>query len=255
MANEDPYAELDIGAFLDGQLDEAGRRAALSRLSLDPLAAARAMGDMALAQALRNAAMAQEDTPTPRLVRSARRLQRSLALRLYRRWSARAAAVLIVFLAGYGLGEADLGLRQASAPAFVSEAMMSHRTALVRASMVSQPESARFDPAEIRTATQISLPPVPPSWRVTDAQIYPSDDGPSVGLSFATPEGAVSLFAFRTQTARALAPQAVKAAGKTRIAYWQEGDLAFALISGMPAQRLEAIAQRMALADLPGHAS
>jgi anti-sigma factor RsiW len=254
MPTESPAGDLDLHAFMDGQLDDAARRGALNRLAHDPEAAARVMGDMAIGHALRTAAGADPARPSAVLERSARRLQRSLAVRPYAKWAARAAASAAVFLAGYALGEADVRPTPADAPPFVAEALMAHRTALIRARMASQPETPRFDAAEIRVATKIALPPLPADWRVTDAQVYPSDEGPSIGLSFATPSGSVALFAFRTDAQRQIAPTTLRE-GPQRVAYWQEGDLAFALIGPMPARRLEAIAGRMARADLPGHAS
>lgn len=254
MTGDERIDDLDLNAFMDGQLDEAGRRAALNRLAQDPEAAARLMGDMALAHALRSLAQAEPAEPSPILVAQARKVQRALALRPYMRWAGRAASLALVFAAGFLAGEAELPAPKAAAPAFVSEALMSHRTALVRAAMASQPETTRYDPAEIRRQTRIALPPQPSGWRVTDAQVYPSDEGPSVGLAFATPAGPVSLFAFRTDESRVIQPTTIPD-GRAHVAYWQEGDLAFALISRMPAGRLEAVAEQMAAADLPAHAS
>ncbi|WP_395673391.1 anti-sigma factor family protein [Phenylobacterium sp.] len=239
----------DLDAFIDGQLDEAGRRQALNRLAHDPAAAARVMGDMALAHALRTSAFADCAEPSPQAMAAARRLQSGLASRRYWRWAARAAAGLAVFVVGYGLGEIDLR-PPTQAPDFVSEALMSHRTAALRAVMASQPETPRYDPVEIRRATRIALPPRPPGWKVTDAQVYPSDEGPSVGLSFATGSGPVSLFAFRTGEDDPIGPTTV-AGGETHVAYWQEDGQGFALIGDLPPAGLQAIAAQMAGADLP----
>ncbi|MCR5878153.1 anti-sigma factor [Phenylobacterium sp. J367] len=253
MTGDDRIDDLDLNAFMDGQLDETGRRAALNRLAQDPEAAARLMGDMALAHALRTLAEAETADPSPALTASARRLQRGLAWRPYRRWAARAASLAAVFVAGFWAGAADMPVAP-GAPAFVADAIASHRTALLRAAMTSQPETPRYDADEIRAATDIALPPRPAGWRVTDAQVYPSAEGPSVGLSFATPSGAVSLFAFRTDERRTIAPTTIRSE-PGQVSYWQEGDLAFALIGRMPAGRLEAAAEALASADLPAHES
>jgi anti-sigma factor RsiW len=249
MTSDDQHEDLDLGAFIDGQLDEAGRRQVLNRLAHDPEAAARVMGDMALAHALKTAAFSETAEASEETLAKVRRLQGGLASRGYWRWAARTAAGMAVFVVGYGLGEIDLR-RPAQAPEFVTDALMAHRTAALRAAMTSQPETPRYDPAEIRRATRIALPPRPAGWQVTDAQVYPSDEGPSIGLSFATGEGPVSLFAFRTGETGAIGPTTLED-GEGHVAYWQEDGQGFALIGDLPAAGLQAIAMQMARADLP----
>jgi anti-sigma factor RsiW len=249
MTSEDQQDDLDLHAFIDGQLDEAGRRQALNRLAHDPEAAARVMGDMALAHALKTSALAEPAEFSPGTLAAARRLQGGLASRGYWRWAARAAAGLAVFVVGYGLGEIDLR-GPSEAPEFVADALMAHRTAALRADMASQPETPRYDAAEIRRATRIALPPRPAGWQVTDAQVYPSDEGPSVGLSFATGAGPVSLFAFRTGETSAIGPTTIEDGGG-HVAYWQEDGQGFALIGDLPPAGLQAIATQMAGAELP----
>jgi anti-sigma factor RsiW len=254
MPDRDPLEDVELNAFIDDQLDSAGRQAVLDRLAGDPDAAAQVMAHMAAAQALRNAALAAPQSPSADLQRQARSLGRALAVRPYVGWARRAAAMLVLFVAGFALGETDMRPRPAPPPAFVSEALMSHRTALLRAAMISQPETPRYDPAELRAATRITLPPQPSGWRLTDAQVYPSDEGPSIGLSFDTPMGQVSLSAFRTRAVREIAPTLLTA-GQGHVAFWQDGDLAFALIGEAPTTYLQATAIRMAEADLPDPAS
>jgi anti-sigma factor RsiW len=245
-ADEETAQDLDINAFLDRELDEQGTREVQLRLSRDPTAAAQVMADMAIAQALRAAGGLELAKPSPATLRLARRLENALASPWRRRYAVQAAVVLLSLGCGWFLGSAKSHLEGlARAPAFVDEAVMSHRTALLRARMDSQPEVTTYDAKEISTATKISLPRIPYTWRVTDAQVYPSAEGPSVGLSFLTPQGPVSLFAFHTSAADKIAPTIVQR-GSSYVSYWQTDDLAFVLIGGSNPKGLQTIAVDLA---------
>jgi predicted O-methyltransferase YrrM len=128
----------------------------------------------------------------------------------------------------------------AEASSFIDEAAASHRTGLLRQTMRSQVESTRLDRAEIARSTGIRLPALPADWHVRDVQLYPTEDGPAVALSLATPQGdAVSLFADRAETPAEAKPLIATRSGES-IAYWEDGDLAFALTGTLtPARTLE----------------
>src|SRR3546814_15431563 len=84
---------------------------------------------------------------------------------------------------------------KAAVPEFVEEALMSHRTAMVRSRMPSQVEIPNFDPADVRNATHIAVPEMPRGWRVEDVQLFPSDYGPSLQLvTDVGPDRLLSLF-------------------------------------------------------------
>ena len=83
-------------------------------------------------------------------------------------------------------------------PAYLADAIMAHRTTLIRTAMHSQPEVPSYDPAEIRTATAIVMPSLPGGWEVANVQIFPSTFGPSVEIVIRTEAlGTASLFAVR----------------------------------------------------------
>jgi anti-sigma factor RsiW len=116
-------------------------------------------------------------------------------------------------------------------PAFVEEAIRAHQTAELRDQMPSQHEAGTFDAADIRAATAIVLPDMPAHWSVKDAQIFPSAYGPSVELTLAPAKGdRLSLFAVRPGTF-AVQQVLLKQEGMTQAAYWQIGEVAYALIS------------------------
>ena len=97
--------------------------------------------------------------------------------------------------------------------------------------MSSQAEVSRFDPAEIRSATAIVLPTMPAEWSVRDAQVFPSTYGPSVELEVEPQSGErLSLFAVRPGNF-SVQQVLLKQEGQTNAAYWQIGEVAYALIS------------------------
>ena len=168
---------------------------------------------------------------------AARLLERALSRRRVFSVFRRAAAIALFVAAGW-TAHAVLGpfgatevVASTPPPAFVEEAVRAHRTTLLRDSMTSQPETETFDPAEIRSATAIVLPDLPRGWRVVDTQVFPSAYGPSVELVLEPATGErLSLFAVRPGSF-AVQHVLVFHADSARAAYWQIGDVAYALVS------------------------
>ena len=152
----DPITEADLHAFVDGQLDVARRMEIEDHLARHPEIAARVMADLRARDAL---GLAFGGRPARRstlqVMDAARRLERGLIWRRIGVRLRRAAAVVLLVGAGW-LAHAQVGLFEITdteasptPPAFVEDARHSHHTALIRARMVSQPEAADYDPAEI----------------------------------------------------------------------------------------------------------
>jgi hypothetical protein len=100
--------------------------------------------------------------------------------------------------------------------------------------MPSQPEVKTYDRDDIRAATGIVMPELPKGWTVIDVQVFPSDFGPSVETSVRTEEGAlISLFAVRPGQ---FAVEPVKDLDfmDAEAAWWQLGEVAYAVISSTP---------------------
>jgi anti-sigma factor RsiW len=250
MNPDDRAHQHDINAYLDGELDPTAARAVELYLAEHPDQAAAAMADMAIMHGLRSAAAVSEP-PSPRVLKAAKRLQGSFRTRSVSRRFAAAAVLTLVYLGGWATAELTpagaAGLFQ-RAPEFVDEALMSHRTAILRARMNSQPEVTTIDRREIRAATKIALPSLPAAWRLTDAQVYPSDEGPSLGLAFRSPTGPVSLFVFHAQGARSIEPTVVQR-GAAYVSYWRSKDLAFVLIGPSDPHQLRQLATMVATND------
>lgn len=163
------------------------------------------------------------------------------------RHAMRAAGMALLIATGW-IGRSTLGEFPAPAQAnsFIDEAAASHRTGLLRQSMASQIESPRLDKAEIARSTGIALPALPAGWAIRDVQLYPTPDSPAVALSLQTGRGEVlSLFADRAETPAEGKPMMAHRADEN-IAYWEEGDFAFALTGSLPAPRVLQLAAEIA---------
>jgi anti-sigma factor RsiW len=248
----DPVSEDDLQAYVDDQLAVARRIDVEAYLSRHPAEATRVMADLRVRDELR-LAMAQaipiRDTVT---TDAARRLERGLSRGRLLSQLRRAATIAFLIGAGW-LAHAysgPLGIRTVVAsslpPAYVSDAIMAHRTTLVRAGMHSQPNVRAYDPAEIRAATAILLPALPADWEVMDAQIFPSAFGPSVEMAIRTESfGTVSLFAVRPGTFDVV-PATLLARDGLTAAYWQVGEVAYALVANADARELDKGAIKLA---------
>jgi anti-sigma factor RsiW len=254
MSPDDRVQAHDINAYIDGELDASAARTVELYLSERPEAAAAAMSDLAIMHGLRAMASAPV-TPSAEVRKAAERLQGGLRGGGSSRRVAAAALLTLVYLGGWATAQvvpSDPRLLQ-NGPEFVDEALMSHRTALLRARMTSQPEVTTIDRNEISAATNISLPAIPNGWSLTDAQVYPSDEGPSIGLAFRSPTGPVSLFAFHIEGHDSIRPTVVQR-GPAYVSYWRTKDLAYVLIGPSDPRQLGRLAEAVAKSGGTGKA-
>ena len=159
----------------------------------------------------------------------------------------RAMAIAGLLAAGWvargSLGEFP---QTAQAGTFLDEAAASHRTGLLRQNMASQVESATLNAEEIRRSTGIILPALPRTWRITDAQIFPTADSPAIAVSLVTPAGEqLSLFADRAETPAEGRPLIARRESDI-IAYWESGDMAYALTGRTAPRRIMMLAAEIA---------
>ena len=155
----------------------------------------------------------------------------------------RVATLLPLLAVGWVMGEVlqSTASLAASEP-FLDRAVASHRTTLLRQDMESQVEMRTYNPGELSAVTGIAMPAIPDGWQVNDTQLYPSTYGLLVQIYLRTPKGEpVSLVAMRIDTRAGRTPLLEDRAGE-RVAYWEEGDSAFALVSQLPSSRLLALA-------------
>jgi anti-sigma factor RsiW len=248
----DPILDADLDAYVDDQLDVARRIEVEAYLSSRPEAAARVMSDLRSRDELRLALAGSNGMARPATSDAARRLERALTRDRYLKTLQRMAAVGVLVAGGW-LAHATIGplsvtkvVASTPPPAYVEDAIRAHKTTMVRAGMNSQPEVTDYDEAEIRAATGIVMPELPGDWRVTDMQVYPSQFGPSVELALQAGDlGPLSLFAVRPGEFDVV-PVTISDSTDVAAAYWQVGEVAYALVVRADAHDLERTASRLA---------
>ena len=210
-----PIGEADLQAYVEGTLDEDARSAVEGYLACNPDLAARVMTALHLRG--RSGAPATSRRPRRRLVQAA------VALAICVGSGALGWSVAATHEAE-GWREADGGLP----PDYVEDAADSRQASVLRAAMRSQAETPTLDAAEIRRAMRLRLPHLPRGWRIVDVQVYPTDDGPSVNLVVATPQGRrLDLFAIRA--ASGVRRPELARRGKEIVAFWTRDSSAYVL--------------------------
>ncbi|MBA1154630.1 anti-sigma factor family protein [Microvirga mediterraneensis] len=246
----DPITEADLLAYVDEQLDPARRIEVEEHLARDPEAAARVMADLKDRDTLQLLHAPPLPRPAEPMLAAATRLERALGWReLGLKLRRIAAVVALISFGWFAHWQVGLGISDSEAspkpPAFVEDALHSHETGLLRARMVSQPQVAAYDAAEILSETGIQLPPLPEDWRVRDAQIFPSRHGHSVELAIDAGDlGRVSLFAAQAPAFNVIAPSLARF-DTAKAVYWQTGQLAYALTGNGSDKALERAALRL----------
>ncbi|WP_245648845.1 anti-sigma factor family protein [Sphingomonas sanxanigenens] len=246
-------SDVEIDAYLDGELDPERRLAVEDHLTRCPEAAARMLADMRARTALRLAHAEPHDAP-PDLLATADLLsarlaggksRRSVATRFFSPARLGAIGALAAVFCGVLLIGPTMEV-SAGAPDYVSDAVTSFRTGLLRETMVSQPETSVFDAGDVMRSTQIRVPVLPDHWQITDVQIFPSDDGPALQIMARTAAGQpVSIFAVRNAAAAPLRPVVVRK-GDASVAYWRHGDIAYALTGMDSPEALDIAAEDLA---------
>ena len=232
----DTVTDLDLQAYVDDQLDDWQRLRVEAHLARHPQAAAEVMQDMRLRRELR-LALAPTAPPPPQTRIAAGRLARALRqherMRRLVRLVPVASLVAVGWLAHAGFGPLSVtpGVAAMPPPPVVQAALAARQASLLRLPMHSQHPSPDLDPAEIRASTGILLPRFDPAWRLRDAQVFPSPQGPGVELVFQDAElGRLTHFAVRTGHFAVTLPQAERH-GQDSIAWFQIGETAHVLIA------------------------
>jgi anti-sigma factor RsiW len=248
----DPVGDADLLAYIDDELSPERRVAVEDYLSQRPELAARVMSDLRGRDELRLAM--GEQTVLVRLETqvAAHRLQGALVRDSYfatvRRWGAVAALIALGWFAHaefLSMGKFDGASLAAAMPSYVDEAARAHKTALLRASMHSQPVQPEYDREEIRSATAIDIPALPADWEVLDVQIFPSAKGPAVEIAVKAGDlGTLSLFAVRPGRFDVL-PARVTSNKDLTAAYWQMGDVGYALVGAADGGALNEAATKL----------
>jgi anti-sigma factor RsiW len=250
MKMVDPIIDTDLDAYVDGELDVARRIEVESYLSENPAIAAKVMADLSIRGELRLALAGEVPAGRAETREAARRLERGLSYGRVLGTIQRIAAVAVLVTAGW-VAHSPLGAFTATEvvastrpPAFVEDAARAYRTTEVR-EQAEPGASTAYNPDEIRAATGIVLPDLPQDWVVSDAQIYPSEFGPSVELAIAKKGERLSLFAVRPGSFSVEKVSHVSLDG-VQATYWRIGEVAYVLIADGKSSNLDSEAGQLA---------
>lgn len=240
----EPPSETELGAYLDGELDLPEQLRVEDYLASQPPAAAELMAHIRIRTALR--LLARDDVASSEpTVLLPERASRFIPQPKLLRWCVR-AAVAVAVVAGLGAVTLPTTSLFASPPEYVSDALMAHKTGLLRANMASQLETPIFDAEEILHSTSIRIPKLPEGWTITDVQVFPSDVGPSLQIMVRKPDQQdVSIFAVRAPSSAPSAPVAIRR-GNESVAYWRNHEISYALTGAEPPEALDLAAEDLA---------
>jgi anti-sigma factor RsiW len=241
----DSIAEVDLWAYVDGQLDVGRRIEVEDYLSRHPEAAAALMADLKNRDTMR-LVLGDRRSPRADALEMARQLDRKLVARQLKRMLPRvsfgALILLCVWLGQDEIGEMLVTTSQAAIPSFANEAFETYTTARVRNTMTSEVKSATLDRAAIKRATRIIFPQPSGDWRVLDTRLVPSDEGPGLEISLDAGRGdPLTFFAVQTRDHAPSLPIAIEMGGAA-VAYWRKGDFGYALAGNLSAVELDQIA-------------
>lgn len=197
----DPEAqiELDIDAYVNGQLDGERRFAVAEYLASHPDRAAEVMAALYMTEGLR-LALGTVETPVPEQLHLATaRVGRGLeGWQRMRRWlpfAAAAAMFAFGWTAQSVLTEPQPG-KQAAGVAELFEAALDAQDAVsVRLSLASEIGPMPQNAAEISARLGITLPELPQSWTIRATQVVATPERPGLAMVIDTPDlGEIMLF-------------------------------------------------------------
>lgn len=232
----DAVSDLDLHAYVDGQLDDWQRLWVEEFLSRHPQVAAQVMQDLRLRRELRLAFVngpAADAASRAAALRLSRGLRRDTRLRRLLRVVPVMALLLTGWLANEGLGPLSVRPLVAAQPPHpvVAAAISAREASIIRLPMRSQPQTHELDADELRAATGILLPRPDPDWAIRDAQVFPSPQGPGIEIVFDAGEmGQVTHFAVRPGDFAVNLPQ-LEQHGTSNVAWFQIGETAHVLIA------------------------
>ncbi len=242
--------ELDLHAFLDGQLDPRQEAQVLARLETDPDLRAR-MRAMAEQDLLVKIAAAEGGLPAGNISPVSNRLLQGL--RRHARWqrASRVAAAVGLFILGWGARDASDQWLQTKLPGYAREALANHEVfAEARPASV---EASSNSPAELRRllASQLGTAMEPPQLqsvglRLIGARRTITDDGPGSQLIYEDGQGhRITLLVAPSEDEPDAETLAVTEAQGYVVGFWRGAHFGYALIGREPEIQVLQVAAAM----------
>ncbi len=238
----DTIDEIEIQAYIDGELDLMQQLAVEDHLSRHPILAARVMADFRTRSALQLLSK-RDRTLSPALTKTVESIQKR------RRPFWRASILGLATVTCTGLLTVlmlNIGPNMAPPPpAYVSLAAASHRSIKDRSSFaVKQPVSDHTQ--ALLQASRIAIPKLPENWHVTDVELLNATAVPAMLIAIQTTEGHdLSILALREPSTAPQEPDTVRN-GSESVAYWSKGDFSYALTGEGDPKQIDATADALA---------
>lgn len=239
MTPGDIITDEEMHRFIDGELSDARRAEVQAKLARDPQRAAEVFAEADRMTALR-APHARQIFATRANVEAATRLRR----KFWQRWLLSAArvpvAAALIFAVGGVMGWSMRPLPSQTVDGnFVLAAREALRVAHLDAGPNQDSEHKQEKIERLVGAINISVPPLPSTWTVTDVQVQPWQGKQSLVVTANTQAlGQVTLVAAPMNEEEAV-PVTLAADGRIPTVYWQTGGTAYALMGPAPSDRLE----------------
>lgn len=235
----DKVDDMEIEAYIDGELDLSRRLAVEDHLSRHPDLAAKVMADFRNRSALQ--LLTRADVILSRsLSGTVEKIRKEGRMFWYRRPALGLAAMAIVALTGVVVLE-----RNNRPPSYINLAVTSHRTLADRIGFgVNKPVSERTH--TLLLASRIAVPRLPSDWRVTDVELLDARTEPAILIAVKTAEGHhLSILAIRKRSSAPRDPDTVRNGGQS-VAYWRKGDFSYALTGEGDPDQIDATADALA---------
>lgn len=233
----------EINRFLDDELSPAQRADLQSRLALEPMRAAEVFAEAQRMETLRSAQPKRPRPPTASL-QEAKNLENALRRRRILGTLRMQMAAALLVAAGWVANSLTepLPIRRGGQTVdenFILAAREALRVAQLDAGP-SQGNEGQHDKIErLVGAINITMPPLPSAWMVTDVQLQPWNGKQRLVVRANTPSlGPITLVAAPMDGEDAIPPTSATD-GRIPTVYWQSGGTAYALMGPAAPERLE----------------
>ncbi len=251
--------DAELQAYVDGELDTAGRIAVETHLCHHPEAAAGVLEDLRLRDELRlfvgedgRSPAPAPPPPPPRSVGLARELARALHRRSWRVRLRRGLVAAVLLACGwFAHDEFDLFVDPVAAaptaPTYADEAAEAYAALAAKLGAGIAPDRALLLPLPAPvTGGDVPMPELASTLRFLGSDLVPWDGGVAlVALHDAGGGRLVTLFAAEVATFAVEPPRAAEVHGRPTL-FWQHGRFAYALNGALPVAELTRLAEAAA---------
>lgn len=244
--------EVDLQAYIDGQLDVPRRIEVETFLQAQPETAARIMEELRRRDELRLFLSDDSWAPPAPTVDLSRQLERRLAWRSAGLTFRRAAAAMLLLVAGWFAHDefdslfVDVVAAAHPVPTFVEEAVEVYEVARLRLDAGLAPYPTVLPLTAHHGNGRMPIPALTDGVRLLGSDLVPWDGGPAVLVLYRDGlDHLVCLFAAEVENFNVASPQTAAVRGHATV-YWQNGHFAYALSGDLPEADLLTLSRKLA---------